>query len=289
MSAPLLAPLTHGALCNGIGGFALAAQRAGIRTAWTCEVDPFCNAVSRKHFPHAHQYLSIYDVHHPPRVDIISAGYPCQPASYAGKRRGPADDRWLWPEVLRLLAQCRPRWFLGENVAGHLTLGLESVLADLEAEGFEVWPLVLPACAVDAPHRRDRVWIIAHAHHRQPVSAPQALRPGRDAAGPGGEAAPDPDSQRRGQPRRLLVTAPQGEGSGPGSRDNEPAATGRPGGGWDGYLLNPRFVLEMMGFPATWCDLTEAEMKQVRQQIRATGKKTRAIGPATPSKPLVTP
>ena len=227
------AELTHGALCNGIGGFALAARRAGIRTAWTCEIDPFCNAVSRKHFPHAHQYLNIYDVHHPPRVDIISAGYPCQPASYAGKRRGPADDRWLWPEVLRILAQCRPRWFLGENVAGRLTLGLEGVLADLEAEGFEVWPLVLPACAVDAPHRRDRVWLVAHADHRQPVQPPPALRPGGDAAGPGREAAPDPDSQRRGQPGGLLVPPPKGEGPWPGRRDNEPAAAGDDDGmGW---------------------------------------------------------
>ncbi|WP_414654783.1 DNA cytosine methyltransferase [Hymenobacter sp.] len=225
--------LTHGALCNGIGGFALAARRAGIRTAWTCEIDPFCNAVSRRHFPDAHQYLNIYDVCHPPRVDVISAGYPCQPASYAGKRRGPADNRWLWPEVLRLLAQCRPRWFLGENVAGHLTLGLESVLADLEAEGYEVWPLVLPACAVDAPHRRDRVWIVAHAHHRQPVQPPQALCPGRDAPVAGGEAAPYSDSQRCGQPSCLLVPPAEGESPRPRGRDYEPAFNGPDHGmGW---------------------------------------------------------
>ena len=264
MSCPPTGTLTHGALCNGIGGFALAAQRAGIRTAWTVEIDPFCNAVSRRHFPHAQQFLDIHDADRLPPVDIISAGYPCQPASYAGKRRGPADNRWLWPEVLRLLAQCRPRWFIGENVAGHLTLGLESVLADLEAEGFEVWPLVLPACAVNAPHRRDRVWIVAYAHHRQPVQPPQALRPGRDAAGLSGEAAPDSDSQRRGQPSSLLLPAAQGEGPRPGSRDYEPAFDGddhrmgwvftqpplRPGDdGLPGHLVRPDGNRDAAGTP----------------------------------------
>ena len=195
-----MSQLTQGGLCNGIAGFALAAQLAGIRTIWTSDTDPFCNAVSRKHFPHAHQYGNIYDVHYPPRPDIISAGYPCQPVSYAGQRLGADDDRWLWPQVQRLIRECRPGWFLGENVAGHITMGLDGVLADLEAEGYEVWPLVLPACALGAPHRRDRVWIIAHTHHRQPARPPQALRPGRHPTGAGREAAAHPDSQRCGEP-----------------------------------------------------------------------------------------
>jgi len=218
--------LTHGALCNGIAGFPLAARQAGIITTWTVEKDPFCNAVSRRHFPHAHQFLDIYDARQLPPVDIISAGYPCQPESYAGKRRGTADDRWLWPEVLRILTECQPGWFLGENVAGHVTLGLEGVLSDLEATGYEVWPLVLPACALGAPHRRDRVWIIAHAHHRQPARPPQALCAGRDAAGPGREAAPDSDSQRCGQPDGQSLAPGQSQGSRPDGCAH-PAA-----GGW---------------------------------------------------------
>lgn len=193
-----MSQLTHGGLCNGIAGFALAAQRAGIRTIWTSDTDPFCNAVSRKHFPHAHQYGNIYDVHHPQRPDIISAGYPCQPESYAGKRQGTEDDRWLWPEVLRLVTECRPGWFIGENVAGHVTLGLSGVLADLEAAGYEVWPLVLPACALGAPHQRDRVWIIAHTDNRQPEQPQQALRAGRHPAGLGGKAATDTSGGRWG-------------------------------------------------------------------------------------------
>ncbi len=216
------APLTHGALCNGIGGFALAAQAAGIRTIWTCDIDPFCNAVSARHFPHAQQYLDIYDVSHPPRPDIISAGYPCQPLSYAGQRRGPDDYRWLWPQVRRLLTECRPGWFLGENVAGHLSLGLDGVLADLEAEDYEVWPLVLPACALNAPHRRDRVWIIAHTHDRLPLRPPQALRPGRNA--PGRAPAAHPDSQRRGQPNGQPFTPGQSQGPRPHGSPHPPVA-----------------------------------------------------------------
>lgn len=290
MSRPTAGGLTHGALCNGIGGFALAAQRVGIRTAWTVEIDPFCNAVSRRHFPHAQQFFDIYDAHDLPAVDIISAGYPCQPASYAGKRRGPADNRWLWPEVLRVLAQCQPRWFLGENVAGHLTLGLEGVLADLEAEGFEVWPLVLPACAVDAPHRRDRVWLVAHAHHRQPVRPQQALRPGRDAAGAGREAAAHPDSQRCGEPGRLLVPTEPGEGSRPRSGDNQPADAGPDYGGglgmgWvftqpplragddglSGHLVRPDGNRDAAGAPADSGGWQAEPRHWARNTLKATG------------------
>ncbi|MCY9758943.1 DNA cytosine methyltransferase, partial [Paenibacillus alvei] len=96
-------------------------------------------------------------------IDIISAGYPCQPFSNAGKRRGTEDDRHLWPEVKRLLEEIRPRWFLGENVAGHITLGLDIVLSDLESIGYTAQPVVIPACAVGAPHRRDRVFILGYS------------------------------------------------------------------------------------------------------------------------------
>lgn len=210
--------LTHGALCNGIGGFSLAARQAGISTIWTCDTDPFCNTVSHRHFLDAHQYLDIYDVSHPQRPDIISAGYPCQPLSYAGQRRGAEDYRWLWPQVRRLLTECRPGWFLGENVAGHLSLGLDGVLADLEAEDYEAWPLVLPACALGAPHRRDRVWIIAHTHDRQPLRPPQALRSGWPTPDAGRAPAPYPPGQRCGQPDPKPVAPAQGQGPRPDGR-----------------------------------------------------------------------
>ena len=94
-------------------------------------------------------------------VTLLTGGFPCQPFSVAGKQRGKDDNRYLWPEMLRVIREARPTWIIGENVAGIVNLALDTVCADLEGEGYEVEPIIVPACAVDAPHRRDRVWIIA--------------------------------------------------------------------------------------------------------------------------------
>jgi DNA (cytosine-5)-methyltransferase 1 len=98
-------------------------------------------------------------------ADVITGGYPCQPFSAAGKRRGAEDDRHLWPEMYRIIKIVRPQWVIAENVAGHVSMGLDSVLSDMEAENYTCWPFIIPACAVDAKHRRDRVWIICHSKH----------------------------------------------------------------------------------------------------------------------------
>lgn len=160
-------------LFSGIGGIDLAAEWAQMETVAFCEREPFPQAVLRKHWPD----VPIYDdvctltadrlredgiLGDNRTIDIISAGYPCQPFSHAGKRRGEEDDRHLWPEVARLLSEIRPRWFLGENVAGHITLGLDIVLSDLEGIGYTTQTFVIPSAAVNAPHRRDRVFIVAH-------------------------------------------------------------------------------------------------------------------------------
>ncbi|MGG4504192.1 DNA cytosine methyltransferase [Paenibacillus polymyxa] len=157
-------------LFSGIGGIDLAAEWAQMETVAFCEREPFPQAVLRNHWPD----IPIYDdvctltadrlredgVIGPGRaIDLVSAGYPCQPESLAGKRRGEEDDRWLWPEVARVLQEVRPRWFLGENVAGHISMGLDIVLSDLERFGYTTQTFVIPACAVGAPHRRDRVFI----------------------------------------------------------------------------------------------------------------------------------
>lgn len=164
--------LTHGALFNGIAGFPLAAAWAGIETTWTCEIDPFCNAVSKKHFPKAKQYNDIKDLKNPKYVDIISGGFPCQPFSQAGKQKGSADDRHLWPEMFRVIAEVRPRWVIAENVTGIIKMELGQVLSDLESIGYDfprdihglpVVP-VIPAAGINAPHKRDRVWIISHSN-----------------------------------------------------------------------------------------------------------------------------
>jgi DNA (cytosine-5)-methyltransferase 1 len=168
-------------LFSGIGGFSLGLERAGMRTVGFCEIDPYCRAVLRKHWPHVPIYedvraLAGADVG---AVDVICGGYPCQPFSFAGKRLGAADDRHLWPEYRRLVEELRPAWVIGENVAGHIHMGLDDVLSDLEALGYAWRPFVIPACAVDAKHRRDRVWIVGHSSSEQRKCSPHGNMDGQ--------------------------------------------------------------------------------------------------------------
>ncbi|MBR7170360.1 MAG: DNA (cytosine-5-)-methyltransferase [Alistipes sp.] len=161
--------MTHASLFSGIGGFDLAAEWAGWTNVFNCEIDPFCRQVLAYHFPDAIQYEDIKTTDFRPlrgQVDVLTGGFPCQPFSLAGKRRGTDDNRYLWPEMLRAIRELAPRWVVGENVFGIVNwsegLVFEQVCADLENEGYEVQPFLIPACAVDAPHRRDRVWFVAH-------------------------------------------------------------------------------------------------------------------------------
>jgi len=157
--------MTFGSLFAGIGGFDLGLERAGMQCQWQVEIDPYCQRVLVNHWPNVKRYGDIRECgkHNLSPVDLICGGFPCQPFSVAGKQRGKADDRYLWPEMLRVIREVRPRWVLGENVAGIINMELDTVLADLEAEGYEVQTFVIPACGVDAPHRRDRVWIVGYA------------------------------------------------------------------------------------------------------------------------------
>ena len=149
-------------LFSGIGGFSLGLERAGpFRTVAFCERDKFCQAVLRKHWPDVPIYEDVRTIDFEGDIDIITGGYPCQPFSVSGKQKGAADDRHLWPAMFEIIKHKRPRWVVAENVAGHITLGLDEVLFDLEGQGYTSRPFVIPACAVDAPHRRDRVWIVA--------------------------------------------------------------------------------------------------------------------------------
>ena len=156
---------THIDLFSGIGGFALACRWAGIETIAFCEIEKYAQRVLRKNFPGIRIFE---DVRQFPATEfrepfLLTGGYPCQPFSQAGKRRGAEDDRHLWPSMFGIIRTSRPNWILAENVAGHVTLGLDEVLADLEGEDYAVQPIIVPACAVDAPHRRDRVWILGNA------------------------------------------------------------------------------------------------------------------------------
>jgi DNA (cytosine-5)-methyltransferase 1 len=154
---------THLDLFSGIGGFALAAKWNGFRTVGFCDNEPYAQAVLKKHWPDVPIYDDIRKVRGElyAGVTLLTGGFPCQPFSVAGKQRGKTDDRYLWPEMLRVIREAGPTWIVGENVAGIVNMALDQVHSDLEAEGYEVESVIVPACAVDAPHRRDRVWIIA--------------------------------------------------------------------------------------------------------------------------------
>lgn len=156
-------------LFSGIGGFSLAASwTGGIETVAFCEIEPFCQKVLKKHWPDVPIYPDIKQLKGEDigSVDIVCGGFPCQPFSCAGKQRGKEDDRYLWPEMFRVIQETNPTWVIGENVTGLIDLALEDCFSDLEGQGYEVQPLIIPACAIGAPHRRDRVWIVAHSRER---------------------------------------------------------------------------------------------------------------------------
>jgi len=204
--------MKHLDLFSGIGGFALAADTVFGNVEHTfVEIDPFCQEILKKHWPES-------EVHHdirqfiadterkgwPRKRDntsgqhgqldrswknktpyILTGGFPCQPFSQAGKRKGTADDRYLWPEMFKVIQLYQPQWVIAENVRGLTTwnegMVLEQVCTDLESEGYEVQPLIIPACGVNAPHRRERVWIIAHSLNSRRQGQPLNRTSGQSA------------------------------------------------------------------------------------------------------------
>jgi DNA (cytosine-5)-methyltransferase 1 len=162
--------MRHGSLFSGIGGFELAAEWMGWYNTFHCEFNEFGSKVLSHYWPESKHYGDITKSDFSEfrdRIDILTGGFPCQPYSTAGKRKGKDDARHLWPEMLRVIREVRPRYIVGENVYGLVTwnggLVFDEVCTDLEAEGYAVWPIVIPAAAVNAPHRRDRVWFVAYS------------------------------------------------------------------------------------------------------------------------------
>lgn len=186
---------THGSLFSGFDAPSVAASWMGWKNAFHCEINSFCNEILKYWFPDSEHYEDITKTDFSQwkgRIDVLTGGFPCQPFSLAGQRKGADDNRYLWPEMLRAIREIRPTWVIGENVAGILTMVqpgketevgsqtslfgednrkrillrqeyvVETICKDLEREGYSVQPLLIPACAVGAPHRRDRVWLVAH-------------------------------------------------------------------------------------------------------------------------------
>ena len=188
--------MTHASLFSGIGGPEIAAAMMGWENVFHCEINPFGRAILDYWFPNSESYEDITKTDftkYRGKINVLTGGFPCQPFSYAGKRGGQEDERYLWPEMLRVIDEIRPTWVVGENVAGITTMvescevtdmggetslfeedngvhrfraeyafTIERICSDLESKGYSVQPVLIPACAVGAPHRRDRVFIIAH-------------------------------------------------------------------------------------------------------------------------------
>jgi len=162
--------MTVGSLCAGIGGFDLGFERAGMTVRWQVEIDPFCRKVLAKHWPNVKRYedLTTLTGDELEPVDLVCAGFPCQPVSVAGAKKGQADERWIWPHIARLLGVLRPRWVVLENTPGLFTANsghaFGEVIGDLAALRFDAEWEVLSAADVGAPHLRKRVWIVADAN-----------------------------------------------------------------------------------------------------------------------------
>ena len=156
----------HVDLCSGIGGFALGFEWAELsKPVLFCDIEPWSRQILAKHWPDVPIAEDVKELANDPDglipdCDILTAGYPCQPFSLAGERRGTEDDRHIWPYIFSIIQSKRPSWCVFENVYGHVSMGLDEVLSDLEGESYAARAFIVPACAVDAPHRRDRVFII---------------------------------------------------------------------------------------------------------------------------------
>ena len=163
--------MKHASLFSGIGGFDLAAEWVGWENVFHCEWNPFGQQVLKHHFPNSISYNDITKTDfkvHANEIDILTGGFPCQPYSQAGKRLGKADERHLFPEMLRCIKEVKPRWIIGENVRGLVSwnegLVFNEVYDDLEREGYEVQSFLIPAAGVNAPHQRYRIWFVAYSN-----------------------------------------------------------------------------------------------------------------------------
>lgn len=287
--------LTHLSLFSGIGGLDIAAEMAGFKTVGQCEWADFQTKVLEKHWPDVPRWRDIrtltgesfYERTGLRTVDVISGGFPCQPFSLAGKREGKDDDRYLWPEMLRVIRELNPTWVIGENVPGIVNLALDTVLSDLENEGYSAQPFIIPACGVDAPHKRERVCIVAYSVNRCSVVCRNGELSNADAdereRNDNGRGTQESVTGQRGQDESRVVGVVDGLSEGIYGDAADTESIGLQGrsaeqirGGGVHYrhqldellevtplgkigLTNPAFVEWLMGYPIGWTELSHLE------------------------------
>lgn len=235
--------MNHASLFSGIGGAEVAASMMGWQNLFHCEIQEFPRKVLQYWFPNSESYEDITKTDFTKwhgKVDVLTGGFPCQPFSLAGRRKVADDNRYLWPQMLRAIRQIHPTWVVGENVAGIKTMvescqvtqmgrtdhlfeenylyreesrfTLDKICADLEAEGYSVQPIVIPACAIGAPHRRDRVWIVAHRSDPRAETVQQEGQDGICSARPSPHIQCDGHSpQRHGNQRARAKKSKEGQ------------------------------------------------------------------------------
>lgn len=210
--------MRHLDLFSGIGGFALAARWAGIETVGFCEIEEFPRKVLQKNFPNVpiHHDIKELDGSEYAGIDIITGGYPCQPFSVAGSQKAQEDPRHLWPQMFRVIKQARPTWIVCENVAGHIALGLDTVLSDMEGEGYTTRTFNIPAIGKDARHKRERIWMVGYTEHNGRITE-QKLRSNAETSNQWREEKQEKAGQFKGASRPVDVLGIQG-----GHSNNEP-------------------------------------------------------------------
>lgn len=242
---------THASLFSGIGGAELAASWLGWNNVFHCEIQEFQRKVLEYWFPSSISYEDITKTDFKEwrgQIDVLTGGFPCQPFSVAGKRKGAEDNRYLWGEMLRAIREIQPTWVVGENVNGLLSMvqpgeevkmgraddlfeenyiyrteqkfSIDAICEDLERAGYSVQPLVIPACAVGAPHRRDRVWIVARLNADTANAGAESVRRERKDSLPKSQTSPH--SEIAGSERKLLCEQKEKQPYGQDSRDNVP-------------------------------------------------------------------
>jgi DNA (cytosine-5)-methyltransferase 1 len=260
--------LTHISLFSGIGGIDLAAEWAGFKTILFVENDKFCQKILNKHWPDVPIIGDIHDVHRTESATLITGGFPCQPISTAGKQRGKEDDRWLWPEMLRVIKEGRPDWVVAENVAGLIRMGIDDCISDLENIGYTTETYLIPACAVNAPHRRDRIFIVAHSERNRlerPIQKPDSVE-ANGRIGEGGKAARRITPQEASLHTDYAAPTRQQEHGRPIYGESEPAGFGVAASeGW--WAVEPQVARVVYGVPVELGEIRALGNAVVPQQI----------------------